>query len=53
MEELRKRASFIHVDVPGQEDGSKDLPAEYVVYSTIFRGSFDRFKLKLPYLDLI
>ena len=30
MEELRKRAAFIHIDVPGQEDGAKDLPAEYV-----------------------
>ena len=28
MKELRNRASFIHVDIPGQEDGAKDLPAE-------------------------
>ena len=25
---LRERVSFIHVDVPGQEDGAEDLPAE-------------------------
>lgn len=29
MKELRNRASFIHVDIPGQEDGAKDLPADY------------------------
>ena len=31
MVEMRKRASFIHIDIPGQEDGAKDLPAEYVI----------------------
>nr|KAG5686294.1 hypothetical protein BaRGS_033938 [Batillaria attramentaria] len=29
MEEIMRRASFIHVDVPGQEDEAKDLPADY------------------------
>lgn len=29
MEEIRKRAAFIHVDIPGQEDGAADLPADY------------------------
>ncbi|XP_048249345.1 uncharacterized protein ZK1073.1-like isoform X3 [Haliotis rufescens] len=28
MEEITKRAAFIHVDVPGQEDEAPDLPAE-------------------------
>ncbi|XP_041368765.1 uncharacterized protein ZK1073.1-like isoform X2 [Gigantopelta aegis] len=29
MEEITKRAAFIHVDVPGQEDEAPDLPADY------------------------
>lgn len=29
MEEIMRRASFIHVDVPGQEDEAKDLPPDY------------------------
>ncbi|XP_076460398.1 uncharacterized protein ZK1073.1-like isoform X2 [Babylonia areolata] len=29
MEEINRRAAFIHVDVPGQEDGAKELPADY------------------------
>lgn len=29
MEEIRKRAAFIHVDIPGQEDGAADLPSDY------------------------
>ncbi|GAB1604018.1 uncharacterized protein ZK1073.1-like [Argonauta hians] len=29
MEQIRKRAVFIHVDVPGQEDGAPDLPSNY------------------------
>lgn len=32
MEEIRKRAAFIHVDIPGQEDGAADLPSEYVTF---------------------
>jgi hypothetical protein len=28
MEEIIRRAAFIHVDVPGQEDDAKLLPAE-------------------------
>ena len=28
MEEIMRRGSFIHVDVPGQENDAKDLPAE-------------------------
>jgi len=30
MQNITSRAAFIHVDVPGQEDGATDLPAEYV-----------------------
>lgn len=30
MQNITSRAAFIHVDVPGQEDGAPDLPAEYV-----------------------
>jgi len=29
MKEITNRASFIHVDVPGQEDDAKPLPADY------------------------
>lgn len=28
MEEIMRRAAFIHVDIPGQEDEASDLPAE-------------------------
>lgn len=30
MQAIRSRAAFVHVDVPGQEDGAPDLPADYV-----------------------
>lgn len=30
MAEINKRAAYIHVDIPGQEDNAPDLPAEYV-----------------------
>lgn len=29
-EEIKKRAIFIHIDVPGQEDGAEDFPDDYV-----------------------
>lgn len=29
MAEINKRAAYIHVDVPGQEDNAPDLPADY------------------------
>ncbi|XP_076105068.1 uncharacterized protein ZK1073.1-like isoform X1 [Mytilus galloprovincialis] len=29
MQEITKRAAFIHIDIPGQEDDAPDLPAEY------------------------
>lgn len=32
MEEIMRRAAFIHVDIPGQEDEASDLPAEWVCY---------------------
>ncbi|XP_025094985.1 uncharacterized protein ZK1073.1-like isoform X2 [Pomacea canaliculata] len=30
MEEIMRRAAFIHVDIPGQEDEASDLPADYI-----------------------
>ncbi|KAK3094977.1 hypothetical protein FSP39_008663 [Pinctada imbricata] len=32
MAEINKRAAYIHIDVPGQEDDAPDLPAEYDHY---------------------
>lgn len=29
MAEINKRAAYIHVDIPGQEDNAPDLPADY------------------------
>ena len=28
-EEIKKRAIFVHVDLPGQEDDAEDLPADF------------------------
>ena len=31
MAAIMSRAAFIHVDIPGQEDGAPDLPTEWVI----------------------
>ena len=28
-EEIKKRAIFVHVDIPGQEDDAEDLPSDF------------------------
>ena len=30
MEDIRKRAMFLHVSLPGQHAGAEDLPSDYV-----------------------
>ena len=30
MEDIRKRAMFLHVSLPGQHPGAEDLPSDYV-----------------------
>ncbi|XP_045127058.1 uncharacterized protein ZK1073.1-like isoform X1 [Portunus trituberculatus] len=52
MLETKERSVFIHVDIPGQEDGAKDLPNDYVfptmqIIAEDLIAVLDQLKVKL------